>query len=142
MLLKARSLKSVAISPCRRSGCANSKNGQTSCVSRFASGPAGSTRTPAADHLVVQDDAEKRRVDLDISVVLNESKVSELVHEEVDARTRRPDHLRKRFLRDLRYPSLRSRLIAVPREQQQHPRQPLFTGVEEMIDEVRFDADV
>ena len=65
----------------------------------------------------MEDDAEKRRVDPNLSVVLNEAKVSELVHEEVDARTRGPDHLRKRLLRYLRDPLLWSLLIAVSRQQ-------------------------
>ena len=52
----------------------------------------------------MEDNAEKRHVDLEISVVFDEPKVPELVHEEVDARTRRPDDLCKRFLRDLRDP--------------------------------------
>ena len=33
-------------------------------------------------------------------------------------------------------------LIAVARQQQERPRQPLFTGVEEMIDKIGFDAEV
>ena len=32
--------------------------------------------------------------------------------------------------------------LAVAREQQQRPGEPLFAGVEELIDEVRLDADV
>ena len=32
--------------------------------------------------------------------------------------------------------------LAVARQQQQRPGEPLFAGVEELIDEIRFDADV
>src|SRR5678815_5006229 len=99
-------------------------------------------RTRNTNRSIVEDDAEQRGVDLYLAVVLDEPKVSKFVHEEVDARTRRPDHFGKGFLGDLRYPPLRSRLIAVPGQQQQSPRQPLFAGVEDMIDEVGFDADV
>ena len=35
------------------------------------------------------------RCNLDVAVVLDEPKISEFVHEEVDARTRRPDHFGK-----------------------------------------------
>ena len=53
-----------------------------------------------------------------------------------------PDHFRKRLLGDLRYLSLRTGLLAVTREQQKRSGEPLFTRVEELVDEVRFDADV
>jgi hypothetical protein len=32
--------------------------------------------------------------------------------------------------------------VAVAGQQQQRPRQPLFAGIEQLIDEVRFDPDV
>ena len=51
---------------------------------------------------VVENDREQRVVNRDIAVVLDESQVPELVHEEVHARPRGPDHLRKRFLRQPR----------------------------------------
>ena len=54
---------------------------------------------------------------------------------------RRADHFRERLLGDLRQRSLRIGL-AVARQQEQRPGEPLFAGVEELIDEVRFDADV
>jgi hypothetical protein len=53
-----------------------------------------------------------------------------------------PDHFRKRLLGDLRYLSLRTGLLAVTREQQKRSGEPLFTRVEELVDEVRFDAGV
>ena len=70
----------------------------------------------------MQDEAEERRVDLEIAVVFEEPQVSELVQEEIDARTCRADHFGKGFLGDLRYPLLRSLLITIPRQQQQCPR--------------------
>jgi len=77
---------------------------------------------PSQNRLVVEDDAKEGSVDPEVSVVVDESKVSELVHEKVDARTRRPDHLGKRFLRDFWYPQLRALPLPVPRQQQQRPR--------------------
>src|SRR4051812_36341814 len=51
---------------------------------------------------VVQDDGQKRRIDVDarfeVAVVLNEAEPLELVHEKVHARASGPDHLRERFL--------------------------------------------
>src|SRR4030095_8525606 len=72
----------------------------TSCVSCFASGRA----QRIANELIVQDEAEERGVDLEVAVVFEEPQVSELVHEEIDARTCRADHFGKGFLGDLRYP--------------------------------------
>jgi hypothetical protein len=98
--------------------------------------------TPGARPLVVQNDAEESRVDLEATVVFDEPQFPELVHEKVHARSCRPDHVRQCFLRDPRYRSLRAGLIGVPRQQQKRPREPLLAGVEQLVDEVRFDADV
>jgi hypothetical protein len=43
---------------------------------------------PAAPGLLVQHDVQKRSVDLQATVVFDESQFSELVHEEIDARAR------------------------------------------------------
>jgi hypothetical protein len=51
---------------------------------------------------VAQDHTQKRVVDLQAAVVLDESELPKLVHEEVHARTRRPHHLGERFLRQSR----------------------------------------
>jgi hypothetical protein len=73
----------------------------------------------------VKGDVQQRGIDPKIAVVLDEPEVAELVHEEVDARTRRPHHLRQGFLRNLRKALFRSALIAEPGEQQRTRQQEL-----------------
>ena len=48
--------------------------------------------------LIAQDDTEKGVVHLQTTVVLNESKLPKLVHEEVHAGARRADHLGQQLL--------------------------------------------
>jgi hypothetical protein len=50
--------------------------------------------------LVVQDDRQKRLVDLDPAVVFDEAQLPELVHEHIDPRARRADHFCQHLLRD------------------------------------------
>ncbi len=92
--------------------------------------------------LVVQDDAEEGIVDVDLAVVLDEAQFAEFVHEKIDAGARCANHLRQHFLGNLGKHLLRLVLRAIAREQQQSARQPFLAGVEELIDQVLFDADV
>ena len=52
--------------------------------------------------LIVQDDRQQGTIDRDIAVVLDESELPELVHEEVHAGARGADDLGQRFLRRIR----------------------------------------
>ena len=90
----------------------------------------------------MQNDAQKRTVDLQRPVVFDEAKLPELVHEEADARPRRPNHLGKRLLTDPCGNGLRLPLLAEIREQQERARQALFTRIEQVVHEVRFNAAV
>ena len=76
------------------------------------------------------------------AVVVDEAEPSELVHEEVHARARRPDHFREHLLRDPGQHPSRSIRLAVTREQEQRARQPLFAGVEQLIDQVLLEASI
>ena len=79
--------------------------------------PDSTYRAVEIQQLFVENNAQQGGVHSQLSVVLDESQVSELVHEKVDARTRRADHLGKRFLRDFRYALLRSLPFTEPRQQ-------------------------
>ena len=56
----------------------------------------------AESHLVVQDHAQKRTVDFQPIVVVDETKLPELVHEEAHSGPCRSDHFSQCFLADLR----------------------------------------
>ena len=81
-------------------------------------------------------------IDLEAAVVVDETELLELVHEEVHARARRADHFRQRLLRDPRQHAMGLVRLAVARQQEQRARQPLLAGIEQLIDKVFFDAEV
>ena len=80
-------------------------------------------------------------MDLQFAVVTDESESSELVHEETHPRPGCPDHLGKRLLTDLGDDGLRSALLAKIRQQKKSARQPLFARIEQLIDQIFFDAN-
>ena len=81
----------------------------------------------------MQDNAQKRSVDVESAVVFNEAQFSELVHEKIHAGTRCADHLREHLLRNFGEYLLRFVFLAITRQQQQRARKPLLTGVKELI---------
>src|SRR6266850_2825958 len=90
--------------------------------------------------LLVQDHSQEGIVDLDLAVVLDEAEFPEFVHEEIDSRPRRANHLRQHPLRYFGKHLLRMASRAVVREQQQGARQPFLAGIEELVDQVLLDS--
>ena len=81
-------------------------------------------------------------VDLETAIVIDEAEAAEFVHEEIDPRARGADHFRQRFLVDRRGDVLGFVFLAEIRQQQKHPRQPLLAGIEQLVDQILFDAKI
>src|SRR6188472_3346238 len=91
----------------------------------------------------MQHDAQERRLDLDASVVVDVPHLPKFVHKEIDASSRRADDFGERLLRQSwDHPLWSAILGSVPRQEQKGARQPLLNRVEEMVDEILFDADI
>jgi hypothetical protein len=90
----------------------------------------------------VQDDSEEGIVDVDFSVVLDETQFSKFVHEEIDAGPRSANHLREHLLRHLGEHLFRLVACAVASEQEQSTGQPFFAGVEELVDQILLNPNV
>ena len=77
-------------------------------------------------------------MDFDSTVCFDMTQLAELGHELIDARSRRADHICERLLRD-RYGN-HVRLLTMPgiRQRQQYPRQPLFTRIEQLVEQIVF----
>src|ERR1700731_650451 len=99
-------------------------------------------RSPVDVRLVMQDDVQQRAVDLQVTVVINQAHFSKPVHEKAHARSRRADHLRERFLAYFCNDRLGLPFLAELREDEKKPSQALLAGIEQLIDQVRLDADV
>jgi len=78
----------------------------------------------------VQNRAQQRIVNLDVSVVVDETKLAKLVHEMADAGSGGADHLRQCFLTNVRTDRLRAAFLPEIREQQQHARKPPLARIE------------
>src|ERR1700730_6812546 len=89
----------------------------------------------------MQNDIQQGTMDTDADVVVNEAQFSKFVHEETHARPGRADHLRKRLLADFRDYRLRFVFLAKVRQQQEQTGKTFLTRIEQLIDEVGFDAD-
>ena len=95
-----------------------------------------------ARKLVVQDDIKQRAMDLQPTVVVNKTQLSEPVHKEADSRARCAKHFRKHLLTDLGNYTLMFALLAKTGEQQKDPGQPLFARIEKLINQILFVTDV
>jgi len=76
------------------------------------------------------------------NVVLDKAELPEAVHEETDPRAGRPHHLGQSLLAQSGNRHFRHAFFTELRHQQKNTRQPLFAGVEELIDQVILISDV
>ena len=90
----------------------------------------------------MQDDIKKRTVDLQSTVVVNEAKISESVHEEIYSRTGCANQFCQSLLTNVRDHFLGSAFLAEVGQHQKRSRQPLFARIEQLIDQVRLRAIV
>jgi hypothetical protein len=91
--------------------------------------------------IVEENDIQERTVDLDVTIVVDEAQASKLIHKEAHAAAGRSDHLCEGLLTDLRQYWLGFALLAEIGQDQQQARKPFFTGIEELIDQIRLDTD-
>src|SRR5579864_148755 len=94
------------------------------------------------DRLVVQNYVEKRAVDLQAAVVMNETQFPEPVHEEADTRAGCAYHFRQYFLTNLGDNCLRCAFLAKMSKQQEDAGQSFFARIEKLIHQIFFVTDV
>src|ERR1700722_4847751 len=96
--------------------------------------------------LIVQDYIEQGAVDLQSAFgaagVVDEAQLAEPVHEEADAGSGCADHFSQSLLTDLGDYGFWNAVFAEMSEQQKDAGQPLFAGVEKLIDQIFFVADI
>lgn len=68
-----------------------------------------------------------------LAVVFNESELPELIHEVINPRASRPDHVRKRFLTDRFQHWVCFVAFFVSSEQEKYPRQSLLAGMKNVV---------
>jgi hypothetical protein len=76
------------------------------------------------------------------TVVLDETQFAKSVHKEADSGARGADNFRERLLANLGNHWLGLAILADIGQQQEHPRQPFFTGIKKLINQILLDANV
>jgi hypothetical protein len=75
-------------------------------------------------------------------IIVDEAMLPESVHKMADSRSGRADHLRQCVLIHFGDYSFRLAFLAEIRKKKQNPSQTLFTGVEKLVNKVRFISNV
>lgn len=91
-------------------------------------------------NLVVKNDVEQGTGDLQsdfkTSGVVNQTQLSQSVHEEADTRTSCPNHLGQGFLADFGNHGFGDPFLTKMSQPQKHASQAFLTGVEQLIDQI------
>src|ERR1700720_114946 len=90
----------------------------------------------------MQNRTQQRVVNLDVSVVADQSKLAEFVHERTDARSGGADHIGQCFLTNVRTDRLRAAFLAEISKQQEQPRKQPLARIEELVDQVLLNPAV
>src|SRR5579862_127060 len=77
---------------------------------------------------------------MNLTIVLDEAQFTEFIHEKIDSRPRRPDHLGQRLLGYFGERLLEIAWLSITREQQESASQAFFAGVEELVYQILFPA--
>jgi hypothetical protein len=77
-----------------------------------------------------------------VIAVIDKAELPELIHEMTDSRPGRADHLCQVFLIDSGKDRFGFAFLAKMSQQQKHSSQTLLAGVEQLIHQIRFVADV
>src|ERR1035438_2065065 len=105
-----------------------------------------SSNNYAVAALVVQNYTKQRAVDLQPAFraagVIHKTQFPEPVHEKAHPRTSGPNHLGQSLLADFGDHSLGHTFLAKMSEQKKDSSQPLFAGVEQLVDQIFFIADI
>src|SRR6185437_7181351 len=91
---------------------------------------------------IVKNNIQKRTVDTQLAVVLDEPQFAKAIHEEAHPGAGGANHLGEGFLADFGNHGLWSPFFAEPGKQQQRPRQAFFAGVEELINQIFLKTNV
>ena len=96
--------------------------------------------------LVVQNNAEQRTVDLQTTGraarIIHEPELPEPVHEKAHPRTGGAHHFGQAFLTDFGHDRLRHAFLAEVSEKKKDASQPLFAGVEQLVNQILFIAHI
>jgi hypothetical protein len=84
----------------------------------------------------MEDDTQQRTVNPQAPVVINETQLPKLVHEETHPGPCGPDHVGQGFLTDPGHDNLMLPVFAEAGQQQQDSRQPFLAGIEKLIHKV------
>src|SRR6201986_2133966 len=102
-------------------------------AARGAPKPATRGRASIVPHylrLVIQDCAQERIMNLDLTVIGNEAELAKLVHEKADSGACGADHFRQGLLADMGRDRLWGTFLSEICKKQEKAREPLLAGIE------------
>src|ERR1700693_4158212 len=86
----------------------------------------------------IENEVQQGLLNLQRAVVFDQAQLPKFIHENIHARPRRSDQRRKRLLVHLYGYRFQTKISAIIRQQQKSPRQPHLAGIEQLVDQVRF----
>ncbi len=90
----------------------------------------------------MENNAEKRAVDFQPTVVVNKSQFPETVHEKTHSGASRANHFRQALLAYLRNHRLGNTFLAKMSEHKKHSCQSLLAGIKQLVDQILFVTNI